>query len=309
MTKQQLLKYAGSVSQLGGIRDFTFNDGKMKGVRAIEINTGKLKVTVLPDRCMDIANAEFCGENLVWISKTGITAPTYYEKDGKSWLRGFYGGLMTTCGLLNIGGPVDDQGLHGRIANAPAEKVSVFADWVGDEYIMKVSGEMRECSVFGENLVLKRTIIAKLFEDTVTVEDIVVNEGFEDKNITLCYHCNFGYPLVSETSRFVNIPEEHCAMTPPVHGKEEECISVDYPDDVVKVGIENNGIGAYITYNRSTLPDFVMWKMLGESEYVVGLEPRTTRYGGANIGKNNAYVKLGSMQEYKTIVRFDFKKL
>ena len=309
MTKQQLLKYAGSVSQLGGIRDFTFNDSKMKGVRAIEINTGKLKVTVLPDRCMDIANAEFCGENLVWISKTGITAPTYYEKDGKSWLRGFYGGLMTTCGLLNIGGPVDDQGLHGRIANTPAEKVSVFADWVGDEYIMKVSGEMRECSVFGENLVLKRTIIAKLFEDTVTVEDIVVNEGFEDKNITLCYHCNFGYPLVSETSRFVNIPEEHCAMTPPVHGKEEECISVDYPDDVVKVGIENNGIGAYITYNRSTLPDFVMWKMLGESEYVVGLEPRTTRYGGANIGKNNAYVKLGSMQEYKTIVRFDFKKL
>ena len=98
-------------------------------------------------------------------------------------------------------------------------------------------------------------------------------------------------------------------MTPPVHGKEEECISVDYPDDVVKVGIENNGIGAYITYNRSTLPDFVMWKMLGESEYVVGLEPRTTRYGGVNIGKNNAYVKLGSMQEYKTIVRFDFKKL
>ena len=134
MTKQQLLKYAGSVSQLGGIRDFTFNDGKMKGVRAIEVNTGKLKFTILPDRCMDIANAEFCGENLVWISKTGITAPTYYEKDGKNWLHGFFGGLMTTCGLRNIGGPVDEHGLHGRIANIPAEKVSVFADWIYDEY-------------------------------------------------------------------------------------------------------------------------------------------------------------------------------
>ena len=295
------------MSQIGGVRDFTFNDGKMKGVRAIEINTGRLRVTVLPDRCLDIANAEFCGQNLVWISKTGITAPQYYEKDGKSWLRGFFGGLLTTCGLRNIGGPVDEHGLHGRIANTPAEKVSIFADWVDDEYVMRVSGEMRECSVFGENLVLKRTITAKLFEDTVTIEDTVINEGFEVEDIALCYHCNFGYPLVSEAARLINIPEEHCAMTPPVHGKTEECIAVDYKDDVVRVGIENNGIGAYITYNRSTLPDFVMWKMLGESEYVIGLEPRTTRFGGANIGKNDAYVKLPPFEEYRTVVRFEIR--
>ena len=295
------------MSQIGGVRDFTFNDGKMKGVRAIEINTGRLRVTVLPDRCLDIANAEFCGQNLVWISKTGITAPQYYEKDGKSWLRGFFGGLLITCGLRNIGGPVDEHGLHGRIANTPAEKVSIFADWVDDEYVMRVSGEMRECSVFGENLVLKRTITAKLFEDTVTIEDTVINEGFEVEDIALCYHCNFGYPLVSEAARLINIPEEHCAMTPPVHGKTEECIAVDYKDDVVRVGIENNGIGAYITYNRSTLPDFVMWKMLGESEYVIGLEPRTTRFGGANIGKNDAYVKLPPFEEYRTVVRFEIR--
>ncbi len=307
MKKQELLKHVGSVSQVGGVRDFTFNDGKMKGVRAIEINTGRLRATVLPDRCMDIASAEFCGRNLVWISKTGITAPQYYEKDGKSWLRGFYGGLLTTCGLRNVGGPTDEQGLHGRIANTPAEKVSVFADWIGDEYVMSVSGEMREAAVFGENLVLKRTITAKLFEDTITVEDTVINEGFEATDIALCYHCNFGYPLVSETAMLVNIPEEHCTMTPPVHGKAEECIAIDYKDDVICVGIENDGIGAYITYNRSTLPDFVMWKMLGESEYVIGLEPRTTRFGGTNIGKNNAYVTLPPFEEYRTVVRFEIR--
>ena len=308
MTKQELLKYAGSVSQLGGVRDFTFNDGKMKGVRAVEVNAGKLKFTILPDRGMDIANAEFCGENLVWISKTGITAPQYYEKDGKNWLRGFFGGLITTCGLLNIGGPNGEQGLHGRIANIPAEKVSVFSDFVDDEYVMKISGEMREVSVFGENLVLKRTITAKLFKNEIIVEDTIVNDGFESKDIALCYHCNFGYPLVSETSRLVNIPQEHCEMSAPIHGKQEECIAIDYTDDVVKVGIENNGIGAYITYNRSTLPDFVIWKMLGESEYVVGLEPRTTKYGSSDIAKNDAYVKLEPFGEYKTILKFEFKK-
>lgn len=309
MKKQELLKRIGSVSQIGGVRDLTFNDGKMKGVRALEINTGRLRITVLPDRCMDIAGAEFYGENLVWLSKTGITAPQYYEKDGKSWLRGFFGGLLTTCGLRNIGGSVGEHGLHGRIANTPAEKLSVFSDWVGDDYVMTVSGEMREASVFGENLVLKRRISAKLFENSVTVEDTVVNEGFATEKIALCYHCNFGYPLVSETARLYNIPSEHCVITPPVHQKVEECIGIDYTDDIVKVGVENNGVGAYVTYNRSTLPDFVMWKMLGESEYVVGLEPRTTKFGGANIEKNAAYVELAPFEEYRTVVRFEFEKL
>ena len=204
MTKTELLKHIGSVEQIGGIRDFTFNDGKAKGVRAIEINTGKLSFTVLPDRCMDVAQASYCGEPVSWISHTGITHPAYYEKDGKEWLRGFYGGLITTCGLKNIGGAYGDQGLHGRVAHIPAEKVSIFADWVGDDYIMQVSGQMRECSSLGLNLVLKRTITAKLFDDSFTVEDVLVNEGFNDEDIALCYHCNFGYPLVCEDAKIIN---------------------------------------------------------------------------------------------------------
>ena len=55
MNKSELLIYIGSVEQIGGIRDFSFNEGKAKGVRAIEINTGKLCFTVLTDRCLDIA--------------------------------------------------------------------------------------------------------------------------------------------------------------------------------------------------------------------------------------------------------------
>jgi mannitol-1-phosphate 5-dehydrogenase len=77
MNKKELLKHIGSVEQIGGVRDFTFNDGKAKGVRAIEVNTGSLRFTVLPDRCMDIAQAEYKGTAISWISKTGITSPQY----------------------------------------------------------------------------------------------------------------------------------------------------------------------------------------------------------------------------------------
>ncbi len=309
MTKSELLKHIGSVEQIGGIRDFTFNDGKAKGVRAIEINTGKIRFTVLPDRCMDIAQADIEGTPVSWISKTGITSPCYYEKDGKNWLRGFYGGLITTCGLKNIGGAVGEHGIHGRIANIPASKVSVFADWVGDEYIMQVSGEMRESVVFGTNLVLKRTITTKLFDTSFTVEDVLVNEGFDDEDMALCYHCNFGYPLVREGAKVINVPAEKADISAPVHGIEEECVDVKYDDEIVTVGIENGEIGAYITYETKNLPDFLIWRMFGESEYVVGLEPRTTSLGGQNIIDKGKFVTMKPFEELTMNLKFEFKKL
>ena len=308
MTRKELLRRVGSVEQIGGIRDVTFNDGKAKGVRAIEVNTGLLRFTVLPDRCMDIAQADYRGAAIAWISKTGITAPTYYEKDGKSWLRGFFGGLLTTCGLRNIGSPHRDQGLHGRIANTPAAKVSIFADWIGDEYVMRVSGEMRESAVFGENLVLKRTITTKLFSKEITVEDTVVNEGFEDAEIALAYHCNFGYPLVDEGARLVNVASDIAEVTAPIHGKTEECIRVPAEGNTSCVGIQNGNLAVYVSADRATLPDYMIWKMIGESEYVIGLEPRTTNFGGKNIEANHAYVTLAPFDEHRMKVKFEIKE-
>ena len=308
MTKQEILARIGDISQIGGVRDFTFNDGRGKGVRAIEVNTGKLRFTILPDRCMDIAQAFYKEKAISWISKTGIVAPAYYEKDEKNFLRGFYGGLVTTCGLKNIGGPYKDQGLHGRIANIAAQNVSVFADWVGDEYIMKITGTMRESVVFGENMVLKRTITTKLFSDEFTLEDTIVNEGFADENMALCYHCNFGYPLVNENAKIINAPEDVATLSAPIHGKTEECHEVAVSGEMVKVGIKNEEIGAYITYKSDTLPKYLIWKMMGESEYVIGLEPRTSNRGGENIEKNNEYVVLKPFEEYKTYMKFSVEE-
>ena len=153
MNRIELLKHIGSIEQIGGIRDITYNSGREKGVRAIEINTGIIRFVVLPDRGMDIAQAFYKNTSVSWISKTGIVSPAYYEKDGTNFLRGFFGGLVTTCGLKNIGRPYGEMGLHGRISNIPAENVSISSEWVQDDFVMTVSGQMRESIVDGENLV------------------------------------------------------------------------------------------------------------------------------------------------------------
>jgi hypothetical protein len=82
---------------------------------------------------MDIAWAEFKGEPVSFISKTGVSTPAYFEENGFGFLRNFTYGLLTTCGLTYMGAPCVDEGtqlgLHGRISNIPADDVSVYQEW------------------------------------------------------------------------------------------------------------------------------------------------------------------------------------
>src|SRR5512136_2340248 len=125
-TKPELLKRVGDISQLGGVKPVELVNGNERGVRAAEFKTGAgLNFTVLIDRALDISAADYCGQSLCWRSSTGDVAPAFYEPEGLSWLRSFYGGLLITCGLTYIGAPDVDQGkplgLHGRVSNIPAK--------------------------------------------------------------------------------------------------------------------------------------------------------------------------------------------
>ena len=88
-----------------------------------------------------------------------------------------------TCGLDYVGAPEVDLGraypLHGRIHHIPAYQVSSSGSWEGDEYVMRISGKVKQTAVFGENLHLNRTITSRLGENQLTIHDTVENAGFE----------------------------------------------------------------------------------------------------------------------------------
>ena len=102
-TRRELMERVGDISQLGGIRNLTLNDGNENGVRAVEVRSGTgFRFVVLPDRGMDISEADHAGRLLCWRSSTGDVAPAFFEPPGRGWLRGFFGGLLTT----DLRGPV-----------------------------------------------------------------------------------------------------------------------------------------------------------------------------------------------------------
>ena len=293
LNKTEILRRVGDISQMAGALPFEYTFGKAKGTRAIEIRNGSgLRFVVLPDRGMDIAYAEYKGTAVSYISKTGITSPSHYNEQDFS--RSFYGGLLTTCGLTYMGASCIDEGIalgaHGRISNIPAFDVGITQEWCGDEFIISVKGKVQESTLFGENIVLTRTITTKLGKDEISIHDAIENVGFEPTPLMVLYHMNFGYPLFSEEAVF----ETNCGglrardeeankgiektnkFSKPVHGYKEQVFyrnSVENSYALLKN--EKIGLTAKVEYDGTELPYLIEWKQVGEQDYVLGIEPAT----------------------------------
>ncbi len=160
-TRAEVLRRVGNMSQIGGTRHYMLSEGRARGVSAIDIDTGAgLRFTVVPDRNMDISAASYKGTNLVFATPNGEVHPSYYETQGGGWLRTFFGGLLTTCGLTYLGGAGkdgdEDLGAHGRASTTPATRVCDLSRWEGDEYVIEVSGVMEDAVIFGDKMRLTR---------------------------------------------------------------------------------------------------------------------------------------------------------
>jgi hypothetical protein len=319
-TRDELLKRVGDISQIAGIRPIVLNDGNERGVRAAQVKTGAgLNFTVLLDRGLDIASADYCGQSLCWRSSTGDVGPAFYEPEGLGWLRSFYGGLLITCGLTYTGAPNVDQGqelgLHGRVSNIPAKNVYIDGQWDGDEYTMWIQGNVQETAVFQENLVLRRKIWTRLGETRMFIDDVVENIGYNTTENMMLYHINGGFPVVDADTEIVAPfvkteprdddakvgQEEFYKFQGPTPGFAERVYYHDVAPDadgyvysalVNKDFNHGQGFGFYIKYLKEQLPVLVEWKMNGEGVYVVGMEPGTNSANGRSYEREAGRLRL-----------------
>jgi Domain of unknown function (DUF4432) len=296
-SRDELLQRVGDLAQIAGVRLVTLADGKERGVRAAECKTGTgFQFSVLIDRGLDIAGAEYCGKALAWRSMTEDAHPAYFEREGLGWLRTFYGGLVVTCGMTQAGAPTVDQGqslgLHGRVSHLPAKNVWADGAWEGDEYRFWVRGKLQEAVVFGENLQLTREISARLGENRLLLRDTVENIGYARTEHMYLYHVNIGFPAVDDSGELISptrratprdeeaeaAQEGYGRFRAPTPGYKEKVYFHEMaagPDGRVKAAVANRalGHGVYVRYPKAQLPNFIEWKMMGQGNYVVGMEP------------------------------------
>ncbi|TAK25451.1 MAG: DUF4432 family protein [Chloroflexota bacterium] len=321
-TRRDLLRRIGDIGQLGGARPIRLESGPEDGVSAVQFRTGGgLSFTVLPGRGMDIGLADFRGAPLNWMSATGEQHAAFYEP---SWLRGFYGGLMVTCGLSTAGWAGPDEGqelpLHGRASYLPARNVQVDGEWQGDDYVMWARGRVRETVPYGENIQLTRKVWARLGENRLFIEDLVENLGHDSVPHMIAYHINPGFPVLDGGSELLFSPREvtpindgssgglaaHARFDGPIDGWQAQVFHHrprPDSDGLAHTALVNRrvGLGLYVRQRPSELGWMWQWKQTGPGLYVVGMEPANCQ--GLGRGHERAHGALrflapGASQEY-----------
>lgn len=326
---KELLKqgYIGNPQQVCTLRRVTIAEGKAKGAEIIEVKTaGGLELDILPDTGLDIGQARFKGVNVSWMSKNGYDSPAVIAPYETEFVNTFPGGLLYTCGLRSAGPANRDNGewhpLHGRYHSLAAEHVST--EIAEDEIIIK--GTIRETALFGHVLEAKRTIRIPVFGASVTVEDQVTNLTPKDEEIMQIYHCNFGYPLLSEKAKLI-LPEERetiprtefaktglgreCSFDAPIDGEEERVFFQKMKKDfTAKLINPELGMAMEMTWSGDCLPILSQWRSMASGDYVLGLEPTNCYIMGRHDERENGTLPvLKAFEAEKHTVKIKFTEV
>lgn len=294
-----LNNYIGHQSQLYGVEEHRLVGGKADGMRILEIKNGLgLEMTISLDRGGDISRLICKGVNIGYFSPVGYVHPSYYDDKGIGFLKSFTAGFLTTCGLAAVGSPCVDQGeelpLHGRINNTPVDS---FRYEIKDEEIV-LNEEILDEVIFSHKLMLQREIKVSLKENSFEINDKIVNRGDKEYPAMILYHINFGYPILSENS-IINVPSTSIKgrtplsqneislwnkMIKPTEGYEERCYYHQFDkESFAEIYNKDVNTGVKIIFDNNNLKYFTEWKMMGQRDYVLGLEPGNCHPDGRDV--------------------------
>lgn len=311
--KQRLLSLCGSMEQIAGVRPIRYQDGRAAGLGGALVWNGPLETMLMLDKCLDPAWLRYKGINLGILTKPGLQGRNPYDTAGEEAVRSIMGGAMFTCGLGNIHGHRQVDGTehptHGRIRTTPAEKVGMDAWFEGDTYRVRVTGEMREARIFGENLVLRRSVECLWGKEPgqlparpscqLIFRDRIENQGFEPQPLCMLYHCNAGYPLLEPGTRLI-LPDRTCTprdedarrsmdtrnlMGEPQAGAPEQVfqhtMAAD-PEGWTFGAFVNDrlGLALAIHWNVNQMPLLTQWKSSAAGDYAMALEPASCGFEG-----------------------------
>lgn len=327
-TKQQLLALVGDMSQVAGVRRAELVEGNERGADLVEVFNGSgFCFSVLPGRALDIASAHYKGMSLCFRGSVGDIGPAFYEPQGYGWMRSFFGGLLTSCGMTFVGHPeVDPEaenqelGLHGRLANIPAKGVLAEANWEGDEYVIRVRGRMREAEVFATNLEMTREISTVLGEKCLRIHDRIENLSVDPSPLMIVYHTNPGFPLLDEGTRLVVQsqkttewqedrevdPTAYTVVRAPqqqVHDDVYIHRLIADDDGNVHVGLINDSLqlGLYWKFPLAEIPILNQWQHFHRGTYVTGIEPGNCSVLGRAWNRKHGtlqYIQPGEVREF-----------
>jgi outer membrane protein OmpA-like peptidoglycan-associated protein len=182
--------------------------GRQEGVSIVDIDTGAMRISVVPTRGMNVLEAVSGDVRLGWRSPVSeVVNPAFIELNGRGglgWLEGF-NEMVTRCGYEWVGHPGMDKGvmlpLHGLAANIPASKVVLSID-EEPPYTIRLKGDLKEQAFKLVNFVIATELSTEAGAQQFSLHDTLTNQGDYPKEYEALYHSNFGPPLLDPGAGF-----------------------------------------------------------------------------------------------------------
>lgn len=324
MTEKQLHAMVGSMQQMASVRPVMFREGRAAGLNAVEVQNGPMRYVVMVDKCLDISELNYKGINFHFLSKPGLMGRNHFDTNGIEAQRSIMGGLFFTCGYENICPPCEDEGvaypMHGRMRTTPAEHISCDAFWQDGEYRLRVTGEMRESELFGENMRLRRTIESTFGQKSITITDEITNCAYREEPMLLLYHFNMGYPLLTPSAELV-IPSQEAwprdddadascwnRMSLPVDNRPEQVFEHRLKDDGAGNSFcafvnDDLELGFMLSFQTTVLSKFIEWKSMASGDYVLGMELSNASVLGRLEQKKHGLPYLSAFETRKIVIK------
>lgn len=248
-----------------------------------------LEVVCVPQRALDVYELSLGGVPISYTRRDRGISPENFTEDGaEGFLRNFFAGFTTTCGLIQSGRPCEEAGrrfgLHGCVSNTPAHDLCLtHADGC-----VKVSGVVDEVHPEGEHMRMVRTVTVYGDEARVELRDRVTNLGDETVPFMMMYHMNFGAPFLGPDlridARLLYAQDRDSGMqeaqeTVLSAGKpcsmQQEKVYYTRPDWRQGVTLQSPacGIACHLEARGEGLDWMGVWKDFTSGAYALGIEP------------------------------------
>lgn len=287
----------GNVAQMRFAQEITIADK-----RCILAQNGGLELLFNKDNALDIVWAKFKGVNLSFLSKNGLN-------DGKrDFVGNFEGGFLYTCGMDNVSGCVEGKPVHGSLHYKKCDLAYAYEK----DGVLYIYGEVRECALFGKNLLLKR--LYTVTENSLEINDTLVNLDYSDTEYVLLYHVNYGYPFLDEGLK-IDIPaaqsdpltavaeankQDMFRITAPVDGGDEHVYYHTLSEGKVRLENPDKQVAVEMVYDVNDFPVTLEWKSMISGDYALGIEPSLTRFDKFEM----QVLKANESKTYKIKINF-----
>jgi Domain of unknown function (DUF4432) len=296
-----------SLDQIARVSSARLDGGAADGMRVIDVAMlDGLTFQVLPDRGLDIG-AAWCASPsgrlvpISWTSRLGAHLPPLDTPVHRDWITRFTGGLLTTCGIDNVGPTSEGVGLHGSWSHRRAHDVIAERTVNKDGSVtVSVRGIIDDANALDRHIRIHRTITTQTGRASITIDDTIENLGPNAEPVLALYHCNFGYPFWSEGSTVTfadgttTTPRDADAAAdlnttdfPGTGvGRHERVYEqtvptrTDEPGALATISSPSTGLVVEMSWSQKTLPRCIQWIHPGAGVSALGIEPSNSSVKG-----------------------------